>query len=102
MKNHQTLWLRIKMILIVILFVGIIAVALLCSVRKFSDYSINTPELTAICGFLGIVIAVILNRFRRYKIVNKYESKELDNINKDINDILEHIDKDVKKDMHHH
>lgn len=102
MKNHQSLWLRIKMILIVILLVGIIAIILLNTVNKFSAYNINTPELTAICGFLGVVVAVILNRLRRYKMVSKYESKELDNINKDVNDILEHIDKDAKKDMHHH
>lgn len=102
MKKHQSLWLRIKMILIVILLVSIIAIILLNTVKEFSAYNINTPELTALCGFLGVVIAVILNRLRKYKIINKYESKELDNINKDVNDILEHINKDAKKDMHHH
>lgn len=101
MKKRQSLWLHIKILLFVILCVSIIAVILLGSVKKFSAYNINTPELTALCGFLGIVVAMVLNRFLRYKNIDKYECKELDSINKEVNDILESID-DVNKNLHRH
>ena len=70
--------------LLVILVVGVFAMLAIHLVEIFSGYHLTTPEIVITCGACGLLVGNFIFRFRKVKILSK-------SFNKDMNDLMEHI-----------
>lgn len=83
-----------------VVIVGIFAIAILYIVFHLSDYHLDTLELTFICGILGLMIGFVLSQFREIKAESKIEDKQLDSINRDMSNLVEHLNNRARQKNH--
>lgn len=81
--------------LLVILVVGVFAMLAIHLVEIFSGYHLTTPEIVITCGACGLLVGNFIFRFRKVKILDRNDTKEINNFdknfNKDMDSLMERI-----------
>lgn len=93
--NRLLFW--IMRIILVVLIVGAFALIAFYCVKYFSGYHLDTPQLTVIGGIAGLLVGNFFYHYRKVQVTSEIEDKKLSIVNKNVNNLLEQVNRNVKQ-----
>lgn len=95
-KNKKVLSICKTLVVFIVLLVSF-ALLILCSLRDFSDYYLNTWELVLLCTIGAVIIKAMINRYVKEKQAYKKDVKQLNGFNKELGYLKRSLDTNEKR-----